>query len=267
MSDLWSRIVVGIVGLPLVFGLLWVGGWYLCALLVAAALVSLHELYTMARPLRPLVLAGYGGATLAVVGARWGGVAWLLAGFLAVFVLAFVLNGIAETRAPTTVAISVTVFGAAWIGLGLGHLMLLRQIPEHAQLAVFAVVLTVFAADTAAYGVGRLVGRHKLAPVLSPGKTWEGFVAGAVAGIFVSFVALYQDKKDFLTVWQAIVLGVVVVLAAVVGDVFESAIKRDLEVKDSGRILGGHGGMLDRLDAILFAAPAAYYLIAAFHYA
>lgn len=267
MSDFWSRILVGAIALPLVFGLLWVGGWYLCALLVAAAVVSLHELYTMARPQRPLVLAGYGGAVLAIVGARWGGLPWMLAGFLAVFVLAFVLNGIAETRAPATLAIAVTVLGAAWVGFGLGHLLLLRQIPKHAQLAVFTVVLVVFAADTAAYAVGRLVGRHKLAPVLSPGKTWEGFVAGAVAGIFVSFVALYQDKHHFLTVWQAIVLGIVVVLAAVVGDVFESALKRDLEVKDSGRILAGHGGMLDRLDAVLFAAPAAYYLIAAFHYA
>jgi phosphatidate cytidylyltransferase len=267
MSNFWSRILVSLVALPLVFGLLWVGGWYLCALLAAAALVALHELYSIARPLRPLVPAGYGGAVLAIVGARWGGLPWMLAGLLAVFVLAFVLNGIAETRAPATAAISVTVLGAAWIGFGLGHLMLLRQIPKHAQLAVFTVVLTVFAADTAAYFVGRLVGRHKLAPVLSPGKTWEGFVAGAVVGIFVSFVALYQDKHHFLTVWQAIVLGIVVVLASLVGDVFESALKRDLEVKDSGRILAGHGGMLDRLDAVLFAAPAAYYLIAAFHYA
>jgi phosphatidate cytidylyltransferase len=125
----------------------------------------------------------------------------------------------------------------------------------------------VFAADTAAYFVGRLVGRHKLAPVLSPGKTWEGFVAGAAVGIFVAFVALYQDRAHFLTIWQSVVLGVVIVLAAVVGDLFESALKRDLEVKDSGRILAGHGGMLDRLDAVLFAYPAAYYLIAAFHYA
>lgn len=266
MSNLWSRILVGIVGLPLVLGMVWLGGWYLCVLLVAASLVALHELYWMTRPLRPLVAAGYGGGVLGIVGAQTGGLTWMLGGFLAVFVLSFVLNGIAETRAPATFAVSATVLGAAWIGFGLGHAMLLREIPKHAQLATFTVLLAVWAADTAAFFVGRVVGRHKLAPTLSPGKTWEGFVAGSAAGIFVTFVALYSDKKTFLTVWQTIVLGVVIVLAAAVGDLFESALKRDMQVKDTGRLLAGHGGMLDRVDSLLFAIPAAYYMLAGFGY-
>jgi phosphatidate cytidylyltransferase len=259
-----SRIVVALAALPVVLGLVWLGGWWLFALVAVGALVALHEFYSMARPLRPLVPAGYAAGILALVGARLGGIDWLLAGFLAVFVLTFVLNGVAETRAPATVAISATILGAAWIGFGLGHIVLLRDIPRHAQLTCFVVLIAVFAADTVAYFVGRLAGRHKLAPVLSPGKTWEGFVAGSLAAIFVSFVGFYQDRHDFLAVWQAVVLGVVIAVSEAIGDLFESALKRDLQVKDTGRLLGGHGGVLDRIDSLLFALPAAYYLVAAF---
>jgi phosphatidate cytidylyltransferase len=133
-------------------------------------------------------------------------------------------------------------------------------------LIAFTVLLVVFAADTFAYFGGRVIGRHKLAPTLSPGKTWEGFVIGSLVGIFVAFVALYQDRDHYLLIWEAVVLGVAVVLVAVAGDLFESMLKRDLQVKDTGRLLGGHGGVLDRVDALLFAAPAAYYLVRAFGY-
>ena len=267
MTSFWSRIVVAVAALPVVLGLVWLGGWWLFVLVAAGALVALHEFYGMTRPLRPLVAAGFAAAILVLLGARLGGHEWTLAAFLSVFVLAFVLNGIAETRAPATVAISATVLGVAWIGFGLGHLLLLRAIPEHARLACFAVLLAVFAADTVAYFAGRAFGRHKLAPMLSPGKTWEGFVAGSAAAIFVAFVALYEDKGQFLAVWQAVVLGVVIALAEAAGDLFESALKRDMQVKDTGRLLAGHGGVLDRIDSLLFAIPAAYYLIAAFGYA
>jgi phosphatidate cytidylyltransferase len=137
---------------------------------------------------------------------------------------------------------------------------------DQGRLIAFAVVLTVFAADMLAYLAGRVVGRHKLAPRLSPKKTWEGLAGGALAGVFVSFITLYDKRHEYLSVWQAIVLGLVVVIAAVLGDLFESALKRDLEVKDTGRLLGGHGGVLDRVDALLFAAPAAYFLVVSFGY-
>jgi phosphatidate cytidylyltransferase len=101
-----------------------------------------------------------------------------------------------------------------------------------------------------------------MAPRTSPGKTWEGFVFGAAATIFVAFVALY--KQDFLTIGQSVAVGVVVAVSAPAGDLFESLLKRDMEVKDTGTLLGGHGGMLDRIDALLFAAPAVYFTILAF---
>jgi phosphatidate cytidylyltransferase len=261
LSSFLSRLLVVAIGAPIVLGALWVGGWWLFALVALGSLVALHEFYAMARPLRPLVLAGYCGGIGALVGAKLGGVEWMVGGFLATLVLAFLLFLVATTRAPATAAISSTVFGAAWIGFGLGFLLLLRALPENGRLATFAVVIAVWVEDTAAYLIGRAVGRHKFSPAISPAKTWEGFVAGTAAGIFAVFAALYD--QDFLSIGESIVLGAVVTLAAALGDLFESAFKRDLEVKDSGRLLAGHGGVLDRVDAFLFAVPAAYFTIVA----
>jgi phosphatidate cytidylyltransferase len=256
-----SRILVALAGIPVVLGLLYLGGWWLFALVAVAALVALHEFYGMVRPLRPLVLAGYVGVGASLVGAELGGVEWMLAGFLATFLVAFFLYLLASTRAPATVAISSTVLGAAWIGLGLGCVLLLREFPDHGRLAIFAVLIAVWADDTAAYLIGRLVGRHKFSPALSPAKTWEGFLAGTAAAVFVAFVTLYD--QDFLSIPESLVLGAVVAIAGALGDLFESALKRDMQVKDSGRLLAGHGGMLDRVDALLFAVPAAYFTILA----
>ena len=139
------------------------------------------------------------------------------------------------------------------------------DIPKHGQLAVLTVVIAVFAADTIAFIVGALIGRHRMAPVLSPGKTWEGLVAGTVVAVLVPFFALYH--QHFLDGARSLVLGGVIAFAAPTGDLFESALKRDMSVKDSGRLLGGHGGMLDRLDALLFASVASYYLVRAFGWA
>jgi phosphatidate cytidylyltransferase len=265
MTSFWSRIVVVAVLLPAVLGLVYLGGWWLWVLAVVAGLIALHELYRMTRALRPLVLAGFAGLTLALLGAELGGLGWMTGGFLTTVALAFVLTGVSETKQSITIAIGATVLGVAWIGLGLGHALLIRAIPEHGRLAVFTVILTVFASDTFAYLTGLAIGRHRMAPVLSPGKTWEGFVGGTIVAVLVPFFALYH--QHFLTVGESIALGVVIAIAAPVGDLFESALKRDMGVKDSGRLLAGHGGMLDRLDALLFASVSSYYLIRAFGWA
>jgi phosphatidate cytidylyltransferase len=262
MSSLLSRALVALPGLVLVLGGAYLGGWFLFALAAAAALLALHELYRMGRALRPLVLAGYGGALAALVGATVGGEVWMLGGFLLTLALAFLFAAVAETRQSTTVAIAATVLGAAWVGLGLGALILIREIPTDGDDFLYAVLLTVFVADTFAYGAGRLAGRHKMTPVMSPGKTWEGFVAGAVTGVLTSWFWLYQDF--FAEPWEPLVFGGIIVLAGLLGDLFESIVKRDLGAKDSGRLLLGHGGMLDRLDSLLFAGPAAYFALLAF---
>ena len=260
MSSLVSRVVVAAALLPVVFLVVWAGDWWLVGLASVVALVALHELYLMTRELRPVLLAGYAGTIAALVGAEWGP-EWALAGFFATFPFAFLFKAVAGAM-PTTISVAATVLGSAWIGLGLAHMVLIRELPEHGALATYTVLLAVFASDTAAYAVGRLIGRHKMAPQTSPGKTWEGFVAGSIVALLVPFFALYEE--DFLTVPESLILGAVIAVAGPLGDLFESALKRDVGVKDTGRLLLGHGGMLDRLDALLFAAVASYYLLVAF---
>ena len=228
------------------------------------AAVALHEFWLLARPVSPLAPAGYVGGLLALAGAELGGVTWMVGGALSAFVLAFALKGISDTRQASTASISATVMGAVWIGCGLSFVLLLRALPAHGRLAVITVVLAIWAGDTLAYAGGRLLGRHRMAPGISPGKTWEGFAFGTAATLFVAFVALY--KAHFLTVAESLVLGAAIAVAAPLGDLFESLLKRDAGVKDTGTLLGGHGGLLDRIDAILFAAPAAYFCILAFGY-
>lgn len=260
MTALVSRILVAAVLLPVVLLLIWAGGWWMIGLAVVAGMVALHELYVMTRNLRPVLLAGYAGTLATLIGAAWGP-EWALAGFFSTLPLAFLFKA-ASGALPSAASVSVTVLGSAWIGLGLAFLVLLRELPEHGFLTVLTVVLAVFASDTMAFAAGRVLGRHKMAPRTSPGKTWEGFVAGTIAAVLVPFFAFYDE--DFLTVPESLALGALIAVAGPVGDLFESALKRDVGVKDSGRILLGHGGMLDRLDAFLFTGVAAYYLLKAF---
>lgn len=230
-------------------------------LVAVAAVLALHEYALMTRSLRPVTLAAYAGALLSLLGAELGGLEWTVAGFMTTLVLAFVLHWVGQTRQSSTVAIASTVLGAGWIGLCLAHLLLLRDIPDNGRLATFAVLLAVWAGDIGAFFAGRMIGRHKLAPALSPGKTWEGFIFGTIATVFVAFVSLY--KQHFISIADSIFLGLAISVAGPLGDLFESGVKRDMQVKDSGRLLGGHGGVLDRLDAPLFAVVAAYYLLRA----
>jgi phosphatidate cytidylyltransferase len=263
MSSLTSRLLVSAALLPLVIGVVYLGGWWLFGLGLAAGVVALHELYKMAKELRPLVLAGYVGFGLALLGLQLGGLPWMVAGILATLFFSFVLYGLSDIRTSATTTFGVTLLGVVWVGAGIGLLLLVRDIPEHGFWAVIAVIFTVFAADTAAFFVGRTIGRRRMAPAISPAKTWEGFLAGVLVAMGTAFLILYQDRDDFLTIPETLLFGAVVALTSVFGDLFESAIKRDLGVKDSGRLLGGHGGMLDRVDALLWAGPAAYFVILA----
>jgi len=266
MNPFWSRILVGAVLLPIVLWFVWLGGWWLFALAFIGGILALHELYVIARGLRPLVLGGYAGLVLVLLGAELGGPPWLVVGIGGTFVLSFLVFGISDARPSFTGAMGTTMLGVVWVAGGLAALVLVRD-TDRGRLALLTVLLAVWADDTAAYFVGRTIGRHRMAPTLSPKKSWEGLVAGTAAAIAVAFFALYQDRDTYLSIWQAVVLGASIAVAAALGDLFESAVKRDVGVKDSGRLLGGHGGFLDRLDAPLFAGPAAYAVLLALGHA
>ena len=121
----------------------------------------------------------------------------MVGGIFATVLVAFVIFGFSDARPSATAAISLTLLGVVWIGGGISALLLLRDIPENGRLVIFTVLIAVFADDTAAYVVGRAIGRHKMAPRISPGKSWEGFVGGTVAAMAVAFFAMYD--QGFLT--------------------------------------------------------------------
>jgi len=264
MTNLGSRLAVAAVGVPAVLALLWPGGWWLFALLAFAALFSLHEFWLMTRSLRPLTVAGYAGAFLALLGAELGGLPWAVGGFLATLPLTFALKSLAETKTTTIVSVATATLAACWIGLGLGFVVLLRDIPEHAVLFVFTVLLAVWANDTLAYFAGRTLGRHKMAPRISPGKTWEGalgaFAAILIYGAAASFVL--QPSANAYHRAATLLFVVALTVLSIFGDLLESWIKRGAGAKDSGSLLPGHGGVLDRIDSLTAGLPfAALYFL------
>ncbi|HSI97966.1 MAG TPA: phosphatidate cytidylyltransferase, partial [Gaiellaceae bacterium] len=130
MTSLLSRAVVAAVLLPLVIGVVYLGGWWLVGLALAGGILALHELYTMARALRPLVLAGYVGYVLAILGLELGGIQWMVGGIVSTFFFSFVIFGLSDVRPSATASFGVTVLGVTWVGAGIGFLLLVRDIPE-----------------------------------------------------------------------------------------------------------------------------------------
>jgi len=152
-----------------------------------------------------------------------------------------------------------TVGGVAYIGFLGAHLVLLRDLDDDGDWVLVAVFAT-FAADTAAYFVGRAVGRRQISPAISPGKTLEGGIAGLVAGFAAVFVVVWITGLD-VDELELVPLALLLPVVAVVGDLAESLIKRGAGVKDASELVPGHGGLLDRLDSILFTVPLVYYFV------
>jgi phosphatidate cytidylyltransferase len=171
--------------------------------------------------------------------------------------LTFALVLLRPGRENAAWGIAATMLGVSWIGVALAHGVLLREL-DHGGALVTDVLIGTFIGDTAAYFGGRAWGRRALAPEISPSKTVEGLIAGVIGGTlaFWGFAIAYQDVFAGA---DALLIGLCVALAAPLGDLFQSLIKRDLEVKDTGRFFGPHGGVLDRLDGVLFSVVAGYY--------
>jgi phosphatidate cytidylyltransferase len=153
----------------------------------------------------------------------------------------------------------VLITGILYIGLTLSYLLLIRGLPD-GTLWVFFVVLVTWAGDTGAYVAGKSLGRHALAPVISPKKTYEGLAGGLLFACILALVAR-EWFLPALSPRDCLLLGLLLTVAGLVGDLAESAIKRSAGFKDSGALIPGHGGMLDRLDSLLFTAPVFYYYV------
>lgn len=262
-SDLTMRVASALVIFGLFLGSLLLGGWWFSAFVILVMVVAVGEFYANLRSsgYRPLALFGLAGVALIGFGAHNWGVG-AIAGWAAVVTLVTILFFSLTPRKNPLENGSVTVLGMAWAG------MLAFAIPvgngPHPVAYVLFVVLLVALNDIGAYFVGRMFGKRKLAPIVSPKKTVEGFFGGLIV------VAVAASILATFPAWESIGLAKGLVTAGVVGvvvplgDLCQSMVKRSIGVKDMGSVLPGHGGMLDRIDGFLFAVPAIYFLLRAF---
>lgn len=274
-----TRVLTAIVLIPLVLLAVFRAPlWLFLPLVAIVALLALHEYLSIvkAQGIQPVSWAAYAACLLIVAGV-WQALEVVIS--WPTFLLPFMLFGVPlvfrrdmEKALP---AAAVSAFGPIYIAAPLAVLVVVRQ---SSVATVIFILFSAWAGDTAAYYVGRAWGRHKLAPVVSPGKTWEGAIASVVASVVVAMlIARFRGPIHGLFAhqsfgfdstmnwtqqppWLLVALGGVLTNAgAQFGDLVESAFKRGAQVKDSGSLLPGHGGVLDRIDSLLFAIPTAWY--------
>ncbi len=262
-KNLVIRSVSALILLPVVLVLLWKGGVYSAGLLGVAAAICAGEYYAITQ--KTLSPAAWVGMLFAGVfpflplrdPTRWGeGAFWLTALFLFFSFTYHLIRGPLQ-EAPTRVAHLVT--GLLYGSVGLTAVSALRLMPDGLAWVIASLVIT-WSNDTAAYFAGRFLGRHKLYPAVSPNKTWEGFAGGLVGSVGGMFIARAFFFPVF-TVADCLLLGVFGGILGPIGDLCESMLKRAYGVKDSGKAIPGHGGILDRIDALLFNAPLVFVYI------
>jgi phosphatidate cytidylyltransferase len=163
--------------------------------------------------------------------------------------------------------VATTILGVIYVGFLSSHIVLLRELPLQTGNAyatgssfVFLAFVVTWASDTGAYFVGTLLGRHPLLPRISRNKTREGAVGGVLFAILGALVARYTFAP-YMDLWQAVLLGILGSVVGMAGDLVESMLKRDVDVKDASETIPGHGGVLDRFDSLLFTAPLIYYIL------
>jgi len=285
-GELTRRVAVAIVGIPTVLSLLYFGGWILGVPVAALAALGAGEVYDLAeageqRPLRWLGMAGAAALVLTAVAlpgfavfAPWafGGVSLLAAGSL---LLAMPTRG--SDGGPLG-AVSVTVFGVLYVAVPLAFVVLLHALPGRygwggpgaatwvGALVVILPLAATWIGDSAAYFLGSAFGKAKIAPSISPNKSWEGAAAGLIGsalagGIWLLVARPWLPEFPFIGVGLAAAMGALMGAGGQAGDFAESLLKREAGVKDSGTIFPGHGGVLDRLDALVISFPIAYALL------
>ena len=270
-----NRIITAVIALPILIASIlipWLEPLFI-VLAAGAMLFGLNEFYVLARKkdMKPDVAAGFlGGAALFTIfcfatpptptQARLD-VQMIVLVLLALTVGALVAATLRGAPFDKMIASSgATILGVLYVVFLGGHLVALRvgfEEPLSAHLLSFF-FLVLMGSDTGAYYVGKAIGKHKLAPTISPGKTWEGVVGGVVAGLALAAVAHFWFFKELPLKW-VLPLAAVMTLFGILGDLTESALKRSAGAKDAAKLLPGHGGALDRLDSLLFNAPLIYY--------
>lgn len=256
-SDLGARIVYAIPAIIFAILIVGQGGTVFAAGIILLGLLAFAELFKLMHAPRPPVVAGYLVVIAMVLGARFGDRDTVLLIMAISVPIVFFLTVLRPQRKDASWAMAVVFLGIMWIGMALAHAMLLRKLPHGGGLLVDCLIGT-FLGDTGAYFAGRMFGSTRLSPRISPNKTVEGLIGGMiVATAAFWFASAYQDWIDSV---DALIIGASVAVAAPIGDLFESLIKRDVGVKDTGKVFGAHGGVLDRLDAVFFTVVTTYYV-------
>jgi phosphatidate cytidylyltransferase len=255
-------IITGLALAGLLFGTIF---WRPAAFFVLVAVVLLiaqYELYQVlsSRGFRPATGLGLAGGALMLSGAYWRGTQALSFGMVLTLVGAFLWYLVDPMREKAATNIGVTMLGVLYVPMLGAHAVLMRKLPHGIALTI-AFIGVVALYDIGAYASGSFFGKHKIAPSVSPSKTWEG-AAGATVFI-LALALLIGPHLGPLDVGSSLLLAAAAAITAPLGDLVESMLKRDLDVKDMGNLLPGHGGALDRIDALLFSAPAAYWIFRA----
>ncbi|HWJ03777.1 MAG TPA: phosphatidate cytidylyltransferase [Verrucomicrobiae bacterium] len=257
---LLTRVISAAILGPLLLYVLFLGGNYLLVVTLLLTLVALHELFNMSRGLgfKAWQNVGYLAALFVVLAAYFEQgkylplmlVVWLLI-CLSYIVINFPQQGIGN--------LGFNFLAVLYVSLLFAHMPLLRNLAQGTYL-IFLTFVTTWATDTGAYFAGRAMGRNKLAPKVSPNKTVEGAIGGLVAAALVAAAIGYLVPNNAFTTTKLVLLGIAVAITGQMGDLAESAIKRFAGVKDSGKLIPGHGGVLDRFDSVLFTIPTVYYI-------
>ena len=277
-----TRILTSLAGVPLILVLLfWPGGWPWFWFVAALMAMAIYE-FTKALWAKGIYIHWVGlgvvGA-LAIIRADPGLIGSWTSGFECplMFVMLLLAADLIWKRRSPLKNVGATFFGMGWIALTLPFLVDIRRVGpwavDHVALPdavtppfgaqegawlMFAVLMVIWAGDSGAYFVGKAIGKHKMAPEISPNKTWEGSAGGLMASWIVGMAMTWPLALSPLI---CLLFGLVVGAAGQVGDLVESAIKREIGIKDFGDLLPGHGGVLDRFDSLIFAAPVAFFIL------
>lgn len=268
-SEFIKRILVAAVAIPVViFATVWDNTWPFAVGLYVVILLANRELYSMLRNAGEPVSAAVSwfGALLIPVCFYFNN-SWMLFAFVLTGLIFVIFLMKMFTDEPTVGVIryvSVNMFAAVFLPFLLSFILMVRLAPAGAMWIIF-VFVAIWASDSMAYIVGSKFGKRKIVPKVSPKKSLEGFIAGLFFGILAGIAFYYVAIHDVarLSVLKIVVIAIDIVLAGILGDLFESMLKRDAGVKDSGNLIPGHGGIFDRMDSLVFAVPILYmYLMA-----
>jgi len=261
------RVITAAVGVPLVILAIWFGDpwpWF-TLLIAAAALAGTYEFYHMANFDRrePLIYLGLLWALALVLSPHYRNPDVLPIVITATVLISLICLLCRPSKEGAFRNWAWTIVGALYVGWMLSYWLNLRGL-EDGRNWVYLAMLTTFANDTGAFFIGRARGKHRLAPAISAAKTWEGAIGGlmcAILGAVVIATVLNLISPFTFRYWQIILLGFLVGLFAQLGDLVESLLKRNMEVKESGNLLPGHGGILDRFDSLIFVGAVVYYYV------